>query len=131
MISHVTIGTGDLERALAFYDGVLGALGLERTFLDPDRNWACWSDPASDRPLFVVGSPENDEPYGVGNGQMTAFLAPSRAAVDRAHALALKAGGSDAGAPGLRPHYHPNYYGAYFRDPDGNKICVVRHQPED
>jgi lactoylglutathione lyase len=58
---------------------------------------------------------------------MTAFLAPDRAAVDAVHALALAHGGSDAGPPALRPEYHANYYGAYLRDPDGNKLCVVCH----
>jgi len=58
-----------------------------------------------------------------------AFDAGSRAAVDAFHAAALAAGGTDMGAPGLRSHYHPNYYGAYVRDLDGNKICAVCHHP--
>ncbi len=62
---------------------------------------------------------------------MTALTAPSRAVVDRCHALALAAGGTCEGPPGLRPHYHPAYYGAYFRDLDGNKLCVVCHEPEE
>jgi hypothetical protein len=61
---------------------------------------------------------------------MIALLAPKRALVDACHAAALKLGGADEGAPGLRPHYHPNYYGAYFRDLDGNKICVCSHHAE-
>jgi hypothetical protein len=61
---------------------------------------------------------------------MIALLAPDRAAVDRCHAVALAHGGSSEGAPGLRPHYHANYYGGYFRDPAGNKLCVCCHQPE-
>ncbi|AAU45694.1 hypothetical protein D8O27_29525 [Burkholderia mallei] len=60
---------------------------------------------------------------------MTAFLAADRATVDRVYALALRAGGASEGAPGLRPHYHPDYYGAYFRDLDGNKLCVCCHEP--
>ena len=62
-----------------------------------------------------------------GNGVTVAFDAPSRAAVDAFHAAALAAGGTDEGPPGVREHYHSNYYGAYVRDPDGNKICVVCH----
>jgi lactoylglutathione lyase len=58
---------------------------------------------------------------------MIALMAPSREAVDRAHALALEHGGSCDGAPGLRPQYHANYYGAYVRDPEGNKLCIVCH----
>jgi len=68
---------------------------------------------------------------GAGNGVTVAFAAPTRAAVDAFHAAALAAGASDEGAPGLRPHYHPNYYGAYVRDPDGNKLCAVCHSPPD
>jgi predicted lactoylglutathione lyase len=58
---------------------------------------------------------------------MVAFLAESRAQVDRAFAVALENGGTSEGSPGLRPEYHEHYYGAYFRDPDGNKLCVVCH----
>jgi catechol 2,3-dioxygenase-like lactoylglutathione lyase family enzyme len=61
---------------------------------------------------------------------MVAFVARDRASVRKAHAIALRNGGSDEGAPGLRPEYHENYYGAYFRDPDGNKLCVVCHGHE-
>ena len=61
---------------------------------------------------------------------MIALLAKSRDIVGRSHAAALANGGKCEGPPGLRPHYHPNYYGAYFRDPDGNKICVCCHQSE-
>jgi predicted lactoylglutathione lyase len=60
---------------------------------------------------------------------MVALLAPTRAAVDAAHAAALAHGGECAGPPGLRPEYHANYYGAYFRDPDGNKLCACCHDP--
>jgi len=60
---------------------------------------------------------------------MVAFLAESRALVDKAYAVALSNGGTSEGAPGLRPEYHEHYYGAYFRDPDGNKLCVVCHLP--
>ena len=62
-----------------------------------------------------------------GNGSTVAFDAPSRAAVDAFHAAALEGGGTDEGAPGLRLLYHPNYYGAYVRDLDGNKLCAVCH----
>ncbi len=62
---------------------------------------------------------------------MVALLVQSRAAVDAAHAAGLAAGGTDAGAPGLRPQYHAQYYGAYLRDPDGNKIGLACHNPED
>jgi catechol 2,3-dioxygenase-like lactoylglutathione lyase family enzyme len=127
MFSHVFIGVGNFGRALAFYRPVLGALGLEERFCDPDRPWAGWQTPGQARPLFLIGAPFDGQPHAPGNGQMTAFLAPSRAAVDTAYTLALAHGGTAEGAPGLRPEYHKHYYGAYLRDPDGNKLCVVCH----
>jgi catechol 2,3-dioxygenase-like lactoylglutathione lyase family enzyme len=129
MLSHVSIGVSDLDRALGFYTAVLDTLGLTLKFAEPEEGWAGWKHPAADRPLFVVGRPYNKEPATPGNGQMVALLAPDRAAVDRCYATALANGGRSEGAPGLRPHYHPNYYGAYFRDPDGNKLCVCCHDP--
>jgi lactoylglutathione lyase len=77
--------------------------------------------------LLIIGAPFNHEPHVAGNGQMVAFTAPSRTIVDQAYAVALAHGGSCEGAPGLRPQYHAHYYGAYFRDPDGNKLCVASH----
>jgi len=130
MISHIFLGVGDFPRALAFYDAVLAELGLVRRFSEPERPWAGWQTPGVARPLFLIGSPFDGQPARAGNGVMVALLAPERAAVDRAHATALRLGGGCEGAPGLRPHYHPHYYGAYFRDPDGNKLCVCCHQPD-
>ena len=127
MFSHVFVGVSDFERALAFYRPLLGALGIEPRFCDRSRPWAGWQMPGRARPLFLIGTPFDGEPQAPGNGQMTAFLAPNRDAVDRAHALALAHGGADEGGPRLRPDYHAHYYGAYFRDPDGNKLCVVCH----
>lgn len=127
MLSHVTIGVSDTERAVAFYAPILEALGLVLKF--SDARWAGWKSPAADRPLFIVTRPFDGGPAEPGNGPMVAFVAKSRPSVDECHALALRNGGRDEGQPGLRPDYHPNYYGAYFRDPDGNKICVCCHDP--
>ncbi|MEX1167888.1 MAG: VOC family protein, partial [Hydrogenophaga sp.] len=69
--------------------------------------------------------PFDGQPHQAGNGQMAAFAASSRALVDEAHRLAVSMGGADEGAPGVRSQYHAHYYGAYFRDLDGNKLCVV------
>ena len=102
-------------------------LGLQLKFSDAERPWAGWMKPGQARPLFLIGAPFNGEAPASGNGQMVALLAPSRDAVRRAYASALRHGGVCEGPPGLRPHYHPHYYGAYFRDPDGNKICVCCH----
>ena len=130
MISHVHVGIDDFDRGVAFYDAVLPLLGLALRFRDPAKGWAGWQRPGVARPLFLVGRPFDGRPASPGNGQMIALLAADRATVDRAHEAALAAGGTDEGAPGLRPHYHADYYGAYFRDPEGNKLCICCHQPE-
>lgn len=127
MISHVFIGVTNFERALLFYSAVMANLDLQLKFAEPSKPWAGWMSRTQARPLFLIGHPFNGEPHDAGNGQMTALLAPSRAAVDRVHATALEHGGTCEGPPGLRPHYHPNFYGAYFRDPDGNKLCICFH----
>ena len=121
------IGITDFQRAQPLYAAVMAELGLREKFCDPSKPWAAWMPADQPRPLFIVGAPYEGE-AAAGNGQMIALLAPTRAAVDRAHAAALQHGASCVGAPGLRPHYHPNYYGAYFRDPDGNKLCVACHE---
>jgi len=77
----------------------------------------------------LIGTPYDGAPAAPGNGQMIALLAPDRAGVDRTYAKALEHGGACDGPPGPRPQYHAHYYGAYFRDPDGNKICVCCHDP--
>ena len=127
MLSHVTFGTGDLARAEAFYDAVLGAVGLVRRVVEPDGGPPCaaWHEAGRDMPRFYVSEPFDGGLPGAGNGSMVAFRAPSDAAVDEAHAAGLRAGGADEGAPGLRAHYAPDYYGAYLRDPDGNKVHLV------
>ena len=130
MISHVTIGTNDLDRATAFYAPLMETLGLSRVPMERSAPFVMWNQKGDFRPLVALAKPENGQPHEAGNGQMLALLAASRAAVDTVHALAVAGGGRDEGAPGLRPHYHPNYYGAYFRDLDGNKICIVCHEAE-
>ncbi len=127
MFSHIFLGVSDFERALGFYNAVLTVLGLDARFCDRSRPWAGWQSAGEPRPLFLIGKPFDDKPPERGNGQMVAFLASTRALVDRAYETALAHGGTSEGAPGLRPEYHANYYGAYFRDPDGNKLCVACH----
>ncbi|MDH1109602.1 VOC family protein [Pseudomonas otitidis] len=129
MLSHVCVGTNDFPRALAFYAPLMAALDLPQKFCDPSRPWAAWMPREAQRPLFVLGAPFDGMAASPGNGQMVALLAPDRATVDRCHALALAHGGRCEGPPGLRPHYHADFYGAYMRDPDGNKLCVCCHQP--
>lgn len=131
MFSHIFVGVSDFERALAFYNPLMAALGIEPRFCDRSRPWAGWQSHPGPRPLFLIGRPYDAQPHAPGNGQMVAFLADSRSRVDGAHAAALAHGGACDGAPGLRPEYHEHYYGAYFRDPDGNKLCVACHLPLD
>jgi len=123
------MGISDFDRAFRFYSAVMDVLGLKVKFCDPETPWAGWVAPDAPRPLFLIGRPFDGNSASHGNGQMVALLAPNRHAVDRAHAAALANGGSCEGPPGLRPHYHPHYYGAYFRDPDGNKLGVCCHDP--
>jgi lactoylglutathione lyase len=102
------------------------ALGQQQRFVDRSRPWAGWQTEGVARPLFLIGKPFEGE-HAAGNGQMTAFLADSRAQVDAVYEIALAHGGTSEGVPGLRPEYHANYYGAYFRDTEGNKLCVACH----
>lgn len=129
MFSHVFVGVSDFERALAFYQPLMQSLGIAERFCERSRPWAGWQSNPGPRPLFLIGSPYDRLAQQPGNGNMVAFLAESRAKVDEAFGIALARGGMSEGAPGLRPEYHAHYYGAYFRDPDGNKLCVVCHSP--
>jgi catechol 2,3-dioxygenase-like lactoylglutathione lyase family enzyme len=131
MFSHTFVGTNDFERAHAFYGPLMDALGIKARFCDSRRPWAGWQSEPDPRPLFLIGRPFDGNPHQPGNGQMLAFLAEDRDTVDRAYVVALAHGGTSEGAPGLRPDYHRHYYGAYFRDPDGNKLCVACHRVHD
>lgn len=130
MLSHICLGTNDFPRAYAFYAALLAELELVEKFHDPSKPWAGWMKQDAPRPLFVLGAPHDGLPATPGNGQMTALLAASRAQVDRCYRAALAQGAACEGPPGLRPHYHAHYYGAYFRDLDGNKLCVCCHGEE-
>lgn len=130
MISHVFIGITDFPRALAFYTPLLQSLDLSLKFCDAEKPWAGWVACHAPRPLLVIGHAFNGDVSTPGNGQMIALLAADRKTVRRCHALALENGGICEGEPGLRPQYHAAYYGAYFRDPDGNKLCVCCHAAE-
>jgi len=127
MFSHIAVGVSDLNRASDFYDAILLPLGLQQRQVTPDGGPAarCWIVPGQTLPRFYAYAPFNRQAPSAGNGSMVAFLAPDAHAVRRAHAAGLAAGGTDEGAPGPRPHYGDGYYGAYLRDPDGNKIHLV------
>ncbi|MDP3869956.1 VOC family protein [Phenylobacterium sp.] len=120
-IGYVTIGALDVPAALPFYDAVLGAIGYHRAFLD--GGWAGYGPKDGEANTFIC-PPFDGEPARPGNGIMVAFLAPSKAAVAAAHAAAIAHGGADEGAPGPRPADSTSFYGAYVRDPTGNKLCI-------
>lgn len=126
MYSHITIGANDVERAGTFYDAVMETLGYVRFFT---ADGALGYGKPADQQLWIL-TPFDGKPATAGNGTHIALLAQTRAAVDAFHAAALGNGGSDEGAPGLRPQYHEHYYGAYVRDPEGNKLQAVCHRPE-
>lgn len=130
MLSHIHIGVTDFERAFDFYSAIFEPLGLVLKFREENRPWAGWMSPNIERPLFLIGAPFDGGSHACGNGQMIALLAHSRRTVDECHASALVSGGTCAGSPGLRPEYHSTYYGAYFKDPDSNKLCVCFHGAE-
>ncbi|MDB2407206.1 VOC family protein [Jannaschia sp.] len=127
MISHVTLGVRDLDRAARFWRAVLPHLGIVERVVEEDGGppMLCWHREGQPIPLLFIATPFDERPATAGNGSMLALIAPSQAAVDAAHAAGLAHGGSDEGAPGLRAHYAPDYYGAYLRDPDANKLHMV------
>lgn len=127
MLLYVTLGTNDLPRSIAFYDAALLPLGLKRQRTeDVEAGYGADGDV---RCRLWVTKPFDGNEATFGNGSMTAIEAPSRAAVDAFHRAALAHGGSDEGAPGLRP-FHAHFYAAYVRDPDGNKLSAVCERPE-
>lgn len=129
LLDEAMVGVTDIARSTVFYDAVMGALGLERLRASERYvGYVAKGNPAG-HPQFWICLPFNRKPATVGNGTQIGFRAANRAAVDRFHAAAMANGGADEGKPGLRPHYHANFYGAYVRDPDGNKLLAVCHDP--
>lgn len=128
MLDHLSIPVADFERAAAFYDAVLATLGLERRKQRPD---AIGYGPASRAaPVFWIHAREPESTARPGVGFHLSFQAPTRASVNTFHAAALRAGATDAGAPGLRPHYTMPFYGAFVLDLDGYKIEAVCRNDE-
>jgi catechol 2,3-dioxygenase-like lactoylglutathione lyase family enzyme len=125
MIDHAGINVANFLAAKKFYDAAFAALGGSMLFQVPieytgGKNVVGYG---RDRPVFWVAEGEP------GLGRHYAFAAKNRAEVDAFHAAAMKNGGKDNGAPGLRPEYHENYYGAFVHDPDGNNVEAVCHSP--
>lgn len=119
-LTHIMLGTNDVDRARAFYDATLSAIGYAKAAHDPHR--AQYDCPGM--PPLMIGRPINGERATYGNGAMIGFRASSPAEVDAFHAAALAHGGSCEGPPGPRD-YAPGIYGAYVRDPDGNKLSAL------
>ena len=127
MIDHITFGVSDYATSIAFYDAALAPLGLRQLFVvPPEHTGGIKSVGYGDtRPFFWIAVEDATR------GKLhIALAARDRATVDAFHKAALAAGGKDNGGPGLRPHYHPGYYGAFVLDPDGHNIEAVCHTPE-
>lgn len=128
MIGYVTIGALDSAKAGQFYDAVFGALGSERKLAD--RGWIGYGEADAPGEGFMachtaICPPYDGQPARPGNGIMIAYQANSPEAVQAAHAAGLTHGGRDEGAPGFRPpEAESGFYGAYLRDPTGNKLCI-------
>lgn len=119
LFTHIVVGTNDPEAAARFYDAALGALGLEAEVRGPLRFYR------RDGNAFVVGPPRDGEPATFANGGTISFLAATKAEVDGFHAGGCANGGTCEGPPGRRDNAPNRAYGAYLRDPDGNKICAL------
>jgi catechol 2,3-dioxygenase-like lactoylglutathione lyase family enzyme len=129
MIDHVGFAVSDIARSKAFYGAALAPIGITllMTALPEmtESGGTALGFGKDGKPFFWIGDNER-----VGQGTHVAFAVDTRAEVDAFHAAALAAGGTDHGAPGIRAHYHPNYYGAFVLDPDGMNIEAVCHRPE-
>jgi catechol 2,3-dioxygenase-like lactoylglutathione lyase family enzyme len=122
MLDHVTIGVNDIEQSKKFYDRALRPLGITRLYAEGDQ-FAGYGIPP--KAFFWIGHRAAPQ-----TGAHIAFATGDRAAVEQFHQEAIAAGGRDNGQPGLRPNYHPGYYGAFVLDPDGHNIEAVCHSPQ-
>ncbi len=126
MIDHVSIEVRDLVASAAFYDALLAPLGMTRQADQPATvGWG------KRYPEFWINLRAEMAPLAPTSGMHVCLRARGTGAVDAAHAAALAQGGTDDGAPGMRPEYCDNYYAAFIRDPDGNRIEVVTFVEQD
>ena len=125
MLDHIGLAVTDLARSRAFYEAALAPLGIAvLEVIDENEAGGTAVMMGDSEPFFVFA--DNEQP---GEGTHVAFRAASRAQVDGFYAAAMVAGGKDNGAPGIRAHYHPNYYAAFVFDPDGINVEAVCHLP--
>jgi len=127
MTLYTTVGVSDLARATRFYDAVFGTLGYRQS-PGADKGWAGWGPSYDDGVSFWICKPFDGRAPSPGNGTMIAFRAGNDGEVRAFHAAALANGGTSEGAPGTREIYGPEFYVAYVRDPDGNKLACVFHR---
>jgi catechol 2,3-dioxygenase-like lactoylglutathione lyase family enzyme len=128
MLGYTMYGTNDVARAVPFYDKLFAAMGAKQLMQFPNGGVA-WGT-GFEKPMFAIGTPHDGKPATVGNGAMMALSLDSRAKVDAVYKAAIEAGGSCEGPPGVRGEEGPQaFYGAYFRDLDGNKFCAFRVGP--
>jgi len=128
MLDHIGLAVSNYEKSKDFYDAALTPLAIDVVMeVTPEQSGGGRHAGfgSEGKPFFWIGTGEN--PKG---GTHVAFTAESRAKVDAFYRAAIAAGGRDNGSPGLRPHYHPDYYAAFVLDPDGNNIEAVCHKPE-
>jgi catechol 2,3-dioxygenase-like lactoylglutathione lyase family enzyme len=127
MIDHVGFAVSDLKKSMAFYARALDSLGISLLYeltAEQTGGGAHAGFGSGDKAFFWIG--DHGRPGGSAH---IAFAAQTRAQVESFYHAALKAGGKDNGPPGVRAHYHPNYYGAFVLDPDGNNVEAVCHAP--
>ena len=130
-IDHVSVGVSNMKRAKAFYDAALAPLGMTPVMpVEFGGQLVGVGYGTPQRPTFWIQLPINGQPSSMGNGVHVAFHADNRAQVDAFFMAAIEYGGVEDGRPGLRTEYHPDYYGAFVRDPDGNKIEACSHAHE-
>jgi catechol 2,3-dioxygenase-like lactoylglutathione lyase family enzyme len=130
-IDHVSVGVSNMTRAKAFYDAALAPLGMAPVMpVEINGNLVGVGYGKPGKPSFWIQFPINGQAASMGNGVHIAFRAENRAAVDAFYLAAMEHGGVEDGRPGLRSEYHPDYYGAFVRDPDGNKIEACAHHHE-
>ncbi|MEM6304024.1 MAG: VOC family protein [Pseudomonadota bacterium] len=130
MIGYVSVGADDIAAARSFYNAFLPALGYG---LQEGPEGLSYILPETDppQPEYYVKPPFNGESASTGNGCMVAFEARAQSQVRDLHAAALAAGGTDEGAPGFRPSYGAHFYVSYLRDPQGNKVAIYSHDPNE
>jgi len=130
-IDHVSVGVTNMKRSKAFYDAALAPLGMTPVYpVEINGELVGVGYGEANKPSFWIQLPINGQAASMGNGVHIAFRANAREQVDAFYLAAIEQGGIEDGRPGLRTEYHPDYYGAFVRDPDGNKIEACSHLHE-